>query len=58
VSEVQGLPTKYIAMTESGDVTNAIIGKNSETGLMKVVESNEWFESLVISDMPSEAPDE
>lgn len=48
-------------MTESGDVTNALL-KDQETGLLDALQEGaeglEWLESLVVSDMPAQTPDE
>ncbi|KAM0751133.1 DUF1682-domain-containing protein [Meredithblackwellia eburnea MCA 4105] len=60
-TEFQGLPSDLIAMTESGDVTNVLL-KSADSGLLDAVkpgtEGAEYFESLVISDMPAGKPDE
>lgn len=48
-------------MTESGDVTNALL-KDVETGLMAAFKDGsdqlEYFESLVVTDMPAREPDD
>ena len=48
-------------MTESGDVTNALL-KDVETGLMAAFKDGsdqlEYFESLVVTDMPVREPEE
>ncbi|GAA5860763.1 hypothetical protein JCM3774_006277 [Rhodotorula dairenensis] len=59
VSETPGVSQSLIAMTESGDVTNALL-KDVETGLMEAFKDGsdklEYFESLVITDMPAKEP--
>lgn len=61
VSETPGVSPSLIVMTESGDVTNALL-KDVETGLMEAFKDNsdqlEYFESLIISDMPAQEPSE
>lgn len=46
-------------MTESGDVTNALL-KDADTGLMNAFKEGseylQYFESLVVSDMPAREP--
>ena len=48
-------------MAESGDMTSALL-KTTDTGLVAALQptapGREYFESLVISDMPATAPDE
>lgn len=60
-SETAGVSPSLIVMTESGDVTNAML-KDPDTGLFNALkdgsEGLEYLESLVISDMPLETPDE
>ncbi|BGP18231.1 hypothetical protein JCM10213_007860 [Rhodosporidiobolus nylandii] len=59
-SEYPGLAPSLIALTESGDVTNALL-KDQDTGLLDAFREGapglEWFESLVVSDMPAAEPD-
>ena len=47
-------------MTESGDITKALL-LDQVTGLKEALQNGaegmEYFESLVISDMPAEEPD-
>ncbi|BGP50060.1 hypothetical protein JCM10450v2_005968 [Rhodotorula kratochvilovae] len=61
VSETAGVSPSLIVMTESGDVTNALI-KDAETGLLDALRDGadglEYLESIVVSDMPAETPDE
>ncbi|GAA5917622.1 hypothetical protein JCM6882_001992 [Rhodosporidiobolus microsporus] len=60
-SEFPSLSPQFIALTESGDVTNAML-KDVDTGLLDALkegsEGLEYFESLVVSDMPAEEPNE
>ncbi|GAA5874539.1 hypothetical protein JCM8547_002187 [Rhodosporidiobolus lusitaniae] len=60
-SEFTGLSPLVIALTESGDVTNALL-KDQDTALLDAVKPGapelEFFESLVVSDMPAEEPSE
>ncbi|GAA6009921.1 CCDC47 family protein [Rhodotorula paludigena] len=60
-SETAGVSPSLIVMTESGDVTSAML-KDPDTGLFDALkdgsEGLEYLESLVISDMPLETPDE
>ncbi|GAA5825412.1 hypothetical protein JCM11251_006972 [Rhodosporidiobolus azoricus] len=59
-SEFPALSPQFIALTESGDVTNAML-KDTDTALLDALkegsEGAEYFESLVVSDMPAEEPD-
>ncbi|GAA6019270.1 hypothetical protein JCM10207_005060 [Rhodosporidiobolus poonsookiae] len=60
-SEYPSLSPSLIALTESGDITSAML-KDPETGLADALkegaEGLEYFESLVITDMPVEEPSE
>ncbi|BGP56905.1 hypothetical protein JCM8202v2_004541 [Rhodotorula sphaerocarpa] len=59
VSETPGVSSSLIVMTESGDVTNALL-KDADTGLMNAFKEGseylQYFESLVVSDMPAREP--
>lgn len=61
ISETPGVSQSLIVMTESGDVTNALL-KDVETGLMAAFKDGsdqlEYFESLVVTDMPAREPEE
>ncbi|GAA5959491.1 hypothetical protein JCM8115_003728 [Rhodotorula mucilaginosa] len=61
ISETPGVSQSLIVMTESGDVTNALL-KDVETGLMAAFKDGsdqlEYFESLVVTDMPAREPDD
>ncbi|KAL8290360.1 hypothetical protein RQP46_002618 [Phenoliferia psychrophenolica] len=61
VSEFAGLPDDLIAMSEHGDESIALL-KGADVGLIEALKVNapgrEFFESLVISDMPAGKPDE
>ncbi|GAA6061870.1 hypothetical protein JCM10212_001303, partial [Sporobolomyces blumeae] len=60
LSENPAVSPEMIVMTESGDITNAVL-KDQATGLQDAMQAGapglEYFESLVISDMPAEEPD-
>ncbi|GAA5906655.1 CCDC47 family protein [Sporobolomyces salmoneus] len=60
LSETLPISPTLIAMTESGDITNALL-YDQVTGLKDALQDGseelEWFKSLVISDMPAEEPD-
>jgi len=61
VSETAGVSPSLIVMTESGDVTNALL-KDTDTGLLDALREGapglEYLESIVVSDMPAATPDE
>ncbi|GAA5990018.1 hypothetical protein JCM11641_000586 [Rhodosporidiobolus odoratus] len=58
-SEYPTLSPSLIALTETGDITNAML-KDADTGLLEALKENgeglRYFESLVVSDMPAEEP--
>ncbi|GAA5940788.1 hypothetical protein JCM3775_004899 [Rhodotorula graminis] len=61
VSETAGVSPSLIVMTESGDVTNALL-KDTDTGLLDALREGapglEYLESIIVSDMPAETPDD
>ncbi|GAA5854823.1 hypothetical protein JCM5353_006068, partial [Sporobolomyces roseus] len=60
LSEALPISPELIVMTESGDITKALL-LDQVTGLRDALQNGaegmEYFESLVISDMPAEEPD-
>jgi len=60
LSEALPISPELIVMTESGDITKALL-LDQVTGLKEALQNGaegmEYFESLVISDMPAEEPD-
>lgn len=56
------IPDHLIVMAENQDVADAMIGDERYIGLVdgliKAKAGSEYFESLVITDMPAEKPDE
>ncbi|GAA5881269.1 hypothetical protein JCM16303_004872 [Sporobolomyces ruberrimus] len=61
LSESLPIAPELIVMTESGDVTSALLLDSVNTGLKDVLKSGteelDCFESLIVSDMPVKEPD-
>lgn len=60
LNETLPISSELIVMTESGDVTNALL-LDSVTGLRDALQTGteevEFFESLIVSDLPANEPD-
>ncbi|GAA5888718.1 hypothetical protein JCM5296_000079 [Sporobolomyces johnsonii] len=60
-TEYAGISPELIVMTESGDITNALL-KDQVTGLQDALKAGaegiDYLESLILTDMPGEEPDE